>query len=227
MSRKSILGIITFFVTAIAFRYLTSKTDLILTNINSEFLKIIVTAIGPTIGVLVAVKAFNLKFPMNLKGNYKKLLIPFLIFWIVPLIIITTKAYFLKGNFAITTVFAILVYGLLEEIGWRGFLYEQLKPLPKFINILIVTILWFIWHLNFELSISNLIFFLILLLGSWGIGLVADKTKSLLAAASFHSLNNFYSEWNTLNLLIIGTLVLIWILSIIYHTKRIELKNGS
>ncbi|MGO3708154.1 CPBP family intramembrane glutamic endopeptidase [Mesonia hippocampi] len=226
MSRKSILGIIIFFVIAISLRYLTNKTDLIITYINSEFLKIIITAIGPTIGVLVAVKIFNLKFPMSLKGNYKKLLIPFLLFWALPLIIITTKAYFLKGNFALTTVFAILVYGLLEEIGWRGFLYEQLKPLPKFVNILIVTVLWFIWHLNFELSLSNLIFFLILLLGSWGIALVADKTKSLLAVASFHSLNNFYSEWNSINLLIIGTLVLIWILALVYHPKK-ELKNGS
>lgn len=226
MSRKSILGIIIFFVIAISLRYLTNKTDLIITYINSEFLKIIITAIGPTIGVLVAVKIFNLKFPMSLKGNYKKLLIPFLLFWALPLIIITTKAYFLKGNFALTTVFAILVYGLLEEIGWRGFLYEQLKPLPKFVNILIVAVLWFIWHLNFELSLSNLIFFLILLLGSWGIALVADKTKSLLAVASFHSLNNFYSEWNSINLLIIGTLVLIWILALVYHPKK-ELKNGS
>lgn len=226
MSRKSILGIIIFFVIAISLRYSTNKTDLIITYINSEFLKIIITAIGPTIGVLVAVKIFNLKFPMSLKGNYKKLLIPFLLFWALPLIIITTKAYFLKGNFALTTVFAILVYGLLEEIGWRGFLYEQLKPLPKFVNILIVAVLWFIWHLNFELSLSNLIFFLILLLGSWGIALVADKTKSLLAVASFHSLNNFYSEWNSINLLIIGTLVLIWILALVYHPKK-ELKNGS
>ncbi len=226
MSRKSILGIIIFFIIVISLRYLTNKTDLIITYINSKFLKIIITAIGPTIGVLVAVKIFNLKFPMSLKGNYKKIIIPFLLFWALPLIIITTKAYFLKGNFALTTVFAILVYGLLEEIGWRGFLYEQLKPLPKFANILIVAGLWFIWHLNFELSLSNLIFFLILLLGSWGIALVADKTKSLLAVASFHSLNNFYSEWNSINLLIIGTLVLIWILALIYHPKK-ELKNGS
>ena len=114
---------------------------------------------------------------------------------------------------------AILTYGLLEEIGWRGFLHQQLKSIPKIWNILIVAILWFVWHLNFEISISNFIFFIILVLGSWGIGVVADKTKSLLAVASFHSLNNFYSEWDIKNISIITLLIVIWVLAILYLKK--------
>jgi uncharacterized membrane protein len=46
-------------------------------------------------------------------------------------------------------------------------LQHQLKPLSQFSNILIVTVLWFIWHLNFDFTSSNLLFFGILLLGTW------------------------------------------------------------
>lgn len=218
MNIKSILGVLVFFIIAIGLRFLTNETAL-LTNVDNPFFKIIFQAVGPAIGALVAVKAFNLKFNMSLKGLYNQATIPFIIFWILPLFIISTKAYFVTGHFAFITVFAVLVYGLLEEIGWRGFLYEQLKPLPKIINILVVAVLWFIWHLNFKMTLSNLFFFGILVLGSWGIGLVADKTKSLLAVASFHSLNNFYSEWNALNLVIIGGLIIAWILAVIYISK--------
>lgn len=97
--------------------------------------------------------------------------------------------------------------------------YPALYILDGDYNFQYVAGLWLIWHLNFEMTLSNLFFFGILVLGSWGIGLVTDKTQSLLAIASFHSFNNFYSEWNTLNLVIIGALVLVWILAIIYLSK--------
>lgn len=225
MKNKSIFGIIVFYIIAIGLRYFTNETEL-LSQIDNPFLKIILQAIGPAIGALVAMKFFNLKFSMSLNGLYSKSLIPIIIFWILPILIISTKAYFINGNFAYSTVLAILVYGLLEEIGWRGFLQQQLKSLPKIISILTIATLWFIWHLNFEISIGNLLYFAILVLGSWGIGLLADKTKSLLAVASFHSLNNFYSEWNILNISIVGILVFVWILAIIYLTK-LEKDNGS
>lgn len=62
--------------------------------------------------------------------------------------------------------------------------------MKKIYKYLIIATLWFIWHLNFELSVGNLIFFIILLAGSIGIAYVADKTKSLIMVALFHSLFN-------------------------------------
>ena len=215
---KSIIAIAVFYVIAITLRYLTNKTS-ILTGIENDFLKTILQGIAPAVGALVACVFFRIKMEMGLRGNFRNSTIPLLIYWIFPIFLIGTVAYFTNGTLPFVPIITILIYGLLEEIGWRGFLQQILEPLPKFAGILIIAVLWFIWHLNFEISISNLLFFGILLLGSWGIGLVADKTKSLLAVASFHSLNNFFTELNTQKIIILTILLTVWILSIIYRKK--------
>ena len=83
-----------------------------------------------------------------------------------------------------------ILYALFEEFGWRGYLQSELSGLRKIYKYLIITVLWFVWHLNFEISINNLSMFLLLFAGSYGIGLMADKSKSLVIAALFHSLSN-------------------------------------
>lgn len=199
-------AIITFFTIAISLRYLSNKTT-ILDNVNSEFIKVILQAVGPAIGAIVAFLIFKIKPKLTLKGNYKNLIIPFILYWIFPIILILTVEYFTKRTFSIIPISAILIYGLLEEIGWRGFLQHELTSLPKLLNIIIVAILWFIWHLNFEMSSGNILFFGILVLASWGIGKVADSTQSFLAVSAFHSLNNFFPEMNTTKIIILVLLV--------------------
>lgn len=185
------LAIIVFYAIAILCRYLTNKAG-ILDGIGNEYLKSILTGIGPTLGAVAVFFIFKIKPTMSIKGNYKNLTFPILMYWVFPIILISGVAYFTKGTIPWMIVLSILIYGLLEEIGWRGFLYQQLKELPLFTNILIVATLWFLWHLNFELTSSNLLFYGILILGSWGIGKVTDATNSLIAVSAFHSLNNFF-----------------------------------
>jgi membrane protease YdiL (CAAX protease family) len=213
---KTVCAIVVFYLIAIATRYLAVKTD-ILSEANI-YLRIIAEGIGPTLGVIVACFVFKLKFsPMTLKGYYKSLVFPSLVYWIIPILLIPLFTLISKGTFPIFYVFMIFFYGLLEEIGWRGFLQQQLQGLPKFLNILIVAILWFVWHLNFDITTANLIFFGLLIFGSWGIGIVADKTKSLLLVAAFHSLNNVKSE---INLILIALLFVLWIAIIVYMEKK-------
>lgn len=188
---------------------------MLLDGISNEFLKIILQAAGPAIGACVAFLAFRIKPLLSLKGNYNKSGVPLLLYWVLPIALIVGTEYFTKGTFSFVAVLAILIYGLLEEIGWRGFLQQELKPLPHFINILIVATLWFVWHLNFETTTSNVMFFGILLLGSWGIGKVADNTHSLLAISAVHSLNNFFQGMNSTKTIILATLLSIWIISLI------------
>ena len=213
---KTVYAIICFYLIAVIARYLAVKTDIFSeTNI---YLKIIAEGIGPTLGVIVACFVFKLKFtPMTLKGNYKSLTFPSLVYWILPILLLSLFTLISKGTFPIFYVFMAFFYGLLEEIGWRGFLQQQLQGLPKIWNILIVAILWYVWHLNFNLTLMNLLFFGLLIFGSWGMGIVADKTKSLLLVAAFHSLNNVKSENN---LVPIAILFVSWIAVIIYMEKK-------
>ncbi|GAA4793914.1 hypothetical protein GCM10023231_22830 [Olivibacter ginsenosidimutans] len=219
-------AIIIFYIIAVFLRYLTNKTNL-LNGISSEFLKVLLRGIGPTIGAVSVFLIFKIKPVLTLKGNYKKIPIPFLLYWILPITFIVGAEYLIKGTISsFVTVSAILIYGLLEEIGWRGFLQRALQPLPQYLNVLIVATLWFIWHLNFDLTISNLLFFGILLLGAWGIGKVANSTLSLLAVSAFHSLNNFLPEINQISLLILISLLIIWITSLIIRKKQMK-KNAN
>lgn len=224
-SRINYIAILLFYVVAILCRYFTNKTPL-LDEVSNEFLKMIVQGIGPAVGGILVFSVFKIKPILTLKGNYKKLYTPLLLYWLLPIVLISVVQYYLKGTLSFTLLIGILTYGLLEEIGWRGFLQQELKVLPEFLNILIVATLWFIWHLNFDLTVSNLLFFGILILGSWGIGKVANSTHSLLAVAGFHSLNNFFSEMNQATIFIIAALLICWIVSLIIRKKRaIQLIN--
>lgn len=215
--------IVVFYLIALGCRFLTTQTSL-LKDIFHPYFEVLLDGIGPALGALVVFKVFDLKHALGLKGNYKNLLIPFLIYWVLPIVLIGAVSYYLKGDFPWISVLIILIYGLLEEIGWRGFLYQHLKPLPLFYNILIVGTLWFLWHLNFDLTLSNFLFYAILILGSWGIGKVADVTHSLLAVSAFHSLYNFFPSIDTTKLLLIITLIVIWIGGLILR-KRMYLQR--
>ena len=220
---KTVLAIGVFYLIAVGVRYFATKTN-ILSDTNI-YLRIIAEGIGPTLGVVAACLIFKIKFsPMTLKGNYKLFIFPSLVYWIVPILLFSFWTMITKGSFPIFYVFMVFVYGLLEEIGWRGFLQQQLKGLPKIWNILIVGILWFVWHLNFDLTLMNLIFLGLLFFGAWGIGIVADTTKSLLAVAAFHTLNNVKSENN---LIVIALLFVSWIAMIVYMEKKKKLHKSN
>jgi membrane protease YdiL (CAAX protease family) len=220
---KTIFAIIVFYIIAVAVRYLATKTEILL-DVNM-YVKIICEGIGPTLGVIIALLIFRMKFsPMTLKGNYSSFLFPALTYWLVPILLISSYSAYTQGKFPVFYVFMIFVYGILEEIGWRGFLQQQLKELPKWLSILIITVLWFVWHLNFSFSVSALFFFGILLFGSWGIGVVANSTNSLLAVSAFHSLNNINPEKNY-PIVIVLFIVWIAIVSIIGKKKKKYIKS--
>jgi len=87
---------------------------------------------------------------------------------------------------------------------------------------LIIAILWFVWHLNLALTISNLVFFLVLIFASWGIGKIGDNTKSILAVGSFHVLYNLLSTSNFPTkgkYIVLLISVVIWILYIAFYDK--------
>src|SRR6056297_2671420 len=121
-----------------------------------------------------------------------------LILVFVPLILLTILCIKNTGEinihfYGMISAFATLIYCSFEEIGWRGYLHDKLRYLKEWQRILITGFLWYFWHLSFLHDVgllSNLIFFGMLTLGSWGLAKVVEHTKSVLAAASFHMLIN-------------------------------------
>lgn len=189
-STKRITAITIFYSIAIGLRYYITELKPDFFANSNLYIKVLLQGIGPLFGGLFVIKF--LKRPNELKlfgiGFLKTLLaisIPIVLFSLVG-ILNTGQPDFNAPKY----IAVILVYALFEEYGWRNYLLSELSELNQIIKYLIITILWFIWHLNFELSIGNLIFFLILFAGSFGIGYVADKTKSLLFVALFHAFFN-------------------------------------
>jgi membrane protease YdiL (CAAX protease family) len=87
----------------------------------------------------------------------------------------------------------IALYALLEEIGWRGYLQDEFHERPALVKYAIVGLFWYAWHLSWVSAFSivgELVTILFVIAASIGIGFVADRTRSVLAAASFHIIGN-------------------------------------
>ncbi len=82
-----------------------------------------------------------------------------------------------------------LMYCIMEEYGWRGYLQTELSTLAANLKYVLVGSCWYLWHLTFltDASLQDNLFFLgMMIFGSWGIGQVAEATKSILVCACFH-----------------------------------------
>ena len=89
------------------------------------------------------------------------------------------------------TVFA--AYGFGEEMGWRGFLQDAVRPLPPLRRYLLIGVLWGAWHFTTFLggtpadaAVRVAALAAVWVAGSWGIGSATDRTGSVLVAASLH-----------------------------------------
>ncbi|WP_281233193.1 CPBP family intramembrane glutamic endopeptidase [Flavobacterium gelatinilyticum] len=219
-SKINFKAIAVYYIIALICRYLAVKTNL-LAGIENGYIVILLRGVGPALGAFAAIKIFSIKNGMSLKGFYKNTLIPFAVYWLLPAFLIAGVYYFTAGKFPVLLMFTVLVYGLLEEIGWRGFLQEELKSLPVFTSTLIIGLMWFLWHLNIDMTTSNMVFLGIIFFGTWGIGKIYSKTASLLAVAGVHSLNNFFREGlHDTELILIVVLLVIWIAFVIFYDRK-------
>jgi uncharacterized protein len=119
--------------------------------------------------------------------------------------------------------FGSWIYCILEEYGWRGYLQEEFKHKKPLVRYLLIGFLWYFWHLIFlgnSTLYENLFILGMMILGSWGIGKIAELTKSIVASACFHLIiqimmfNSFLKNGIDLNqkLIILGTSILLWII---------------
>lgn len=94
-------------------------------------------------------------------------------------------------SYALIAASMTLLYCIMEEYGWRGYLQTELVALGNWPKYLLIGTCWYGWHLTFLTDASladNIQFFALSVLGSWGLGQVADATRSVLACACLHML---------------------------------------
>ncbi|MFZ2283621.1 MAG: CPBP family intramembrane glutamic endopeptidase [Lutibacter sp.] len=148
---------------------------------------------GVIIGALIALSILrkNRNTEITLFGTSKS---KSLLMAIIPIIIISVIG--VKNEFELEShlygfiaIIGTLIYCIMEEYGWRGYLQEELKIIKPWKKYLAIGIIWYLWHLSFLTKASvgdNLFFLTMMIFGSWGIGQVAELTKSILASACFH-----------------------------------------
>jgi membrane protease YdiL (CAAX protease family) len=191
---------------------------------------------GIIIGALIAISFLkkNRKTEITLFGTSKS---KSLIMAIIPIIILTIIG--VKNEFGLDShlygfiaIIGTLLYCIMEEYGWRGYLQEELKILKPWQKYVIIGFIWYLWHLTFLTKATlgdNIFFFAMMILGSWGIGKVAESTKSILASACFHLIiqimlfNALIKNGidGTEKLIILGTTVVLWFMII----KKWEKEN--
>ena len=175
-------AIVTFYIIALTLRLITIVLGNKYPSHGVNYALELSTGLGPIIGALVAMAIFKRKTEYTITGksvwkSIATIAVPCLVFGIIG------------GLDTAVIYFMAFVYGLLEEYGWRGFLQNELKGLPVWQYVLIITVMWFLWHL--DLNARNILpFFLLLLFASWGIGKVVTDTHSLLFCAAVHGIVN-------------------------------------
>jgi membrane protease YdiL (CAAX protease family) len=172
---------------------------------------IILTGIGPLLGALLVMILFKRKleyssFGLSVRKSLISAFIPICLFFFYDLI---TQNDSFSNTFIIITC---LIYSYCEEFGWRGYLQSELINLPTLRRVSIITLIWFIWHLNYNVDQGNAMFLLILFFGSWGIGQIAINTKSIIVCACFHAVINivYNIQMNLISISLIIISIISW-----------------
>ncbi len=172
-----------FYATALVLRLATLVLSSKYPALKENYLFQLSTGIGPAIGAIVAMAIFKRKTEYTFTG---KSIWKSMVTITVPCLVFSVLGGWNMGGLCLLA----FTYGLLEEYGWRGFLQYELRQLPVWQYVLIITVMWFLWHLDLDKR-NILIFFMLLLFASWGIGKVATDTHSLFFCAAFHGIVNF------------------------------------
>ena len=195
---------------------------------------------GVIIGALIAISFLkkNRKTEITFFGTSKSKSMIMAIIPVIILAIIGVKNEFDLDShlYGLIAIIGTFLYSIMEEYGWRGYLQEELKTLKPWGKYLIIGFIWYLWHLTFLTEatvVDNLFFLAMIIFGSWGIGQVAESTKSILASACFHLIIQIlmFNELiqngidGTEKLIVLGISVVLWFLIIKKWEKENTIAN--
>ena len=200
----------------------------------------LIAGVGPTLGAAAVWLIFRYRSRMSLGGTNLPLALAMIV---VPAVVM--------GGIGIPNGFGvdphlfgihmgvwIACYALLEEIGWRGYLQDEFCHRPALLKYVIVGLFWYAWHFSWLDSRSigdEIVSVGFILLAAIGIGFVADRTGSVIAAASFHIIGNIAfttTDFRTIipssntRMAIIITCLVIWVV-ILRIWRTTDVRRGT
>jgi membrane protease YdiL (CAAX protease family) len=107
-----------------------------------------------------------------------------------------------------------------EELGWRGFLQDALRPLSPWKRYVLIGVLWEFWHFTNRTSHGSLgrvvlllaIFYPVGIILSWLIGEATERGKSLLIAVTLHAwFDIVFTFPNTRTYVALALSIIFWI----------------
>lgn len=239
--KKAIIRISVFYVIGISLSNIF-RFDLLKLHDRKEVLSVFelllispLEAIGLLIGAFISLRLLRKEKKLNysLFGTSRKWS---LIMLVIPIILLGLSGVNNENGsnihyYGIIGGIGTLIYCFCEEIGWRGYLQDELKSIKEWQRALLIGFLWYLWHLPFisnQNFIDNIQFLGWMIFGSWELGKVIDSTKSIIAITCFHMIINIMMfngkmkagiEGST-KLMILGISVILWIVIINYWKKE-------
>jgi CAAX protease family protein len=152
---------------------------------------------GPGIAALVCMVAFrrsHCRVITLLGDSWGKSIL----FYAVPFLLLAAfRAHALYGyeRPALVAAFPMFVSILGEELGWRGFLQDALRPLPPVKRFVLIGVLWEFWHFTtrtthgwspLRIAVTLLISYSVVILLSFIIGYATERSRSVMVAVSLH-----------------------------------------
>lgn len=152
----------------------------------------------PTLGLLIAGAFLRSRSPSITNSLTGGQLLPAVLIVSIPILCLVGIG--VPNSFGVQeNVFGLfigsftLLYALLEEYGWRGYLQEELiAKYSKWTTYIVVGLIWYLWHWFFLRPGNDpkWIMIPILIGASAGIGEISRMTKSILICAAFHGIAN-------------------------------------
>lgn len=187
--------------------------------LNSSLNSVIGTLVGgfsPLYGTFIVLKRHSNGFSIHefskrilCTANKKKTIVITSVYCLLMLtvaILIGERTKF-PWYIIIPAVPLMILGGGVEEVGWRGFLQPALeKKMPYILTVLIISFIWFMWHLPlWFISSSNqssydlIPYALQLLVNAFALATIYKVSKSTIACVLYHAWGNAIGalyEWN-------------------------------
>jgi membrane protease YdiL (CAAX protease family) len=153
------------------------------------------SGVGPFLGALLVWALFRPERRMRFGGTWPAMSLAMLA---VPAIVLgimgVANPFGVDAHlFGVHLGVWIAIYAILEETGWRGYLQDEFRQRQALLKYAIVGLFWYAWHFSWlggHSAGSEAASLAFMIAASIGIGFVADRTRSIFAAAAFHVLGN-------------------------------------